>query len=62
MSTFNVFLEINEGGNCFAHVPSLPGCMLRAGDEETAVNILPQIIGTGVGGFGECTGSAAPDR
>ncbi len=46
MTTYDIYLELNEAGNCFAHVPAIPGCMVRAKDQETAVANLPQMIRT----------------
>jgi predicted RNase H-like HicB family nuclease len=44
MTTYDIYLEINEAGNCLAHVPELAGCMVRGEDEVTAMAMLPQSI------------------
>ena len=46
MTVYDIYLEINQAGNCFAHVPALPGCILRAKDQESAVAALPGSIRT----------------
>ena len=44
MEPYDVYLEIGREGKCMAHVPELPGCMVRAASQEEALAALPQAI------------------
>src|SRR4051812_21747518 len=43
-SAYTVYLELSEQGECMAHVPTLPGCVVRAADQATALTALPDAI------------------
>jgi uncharacterized damage-inducible protein DinB/predicted RNase H-like HicB family nuclease len=43
-SALRVYLECAEGGPCMAHVPSLPGCYVRAQTREAALAELPGAV------------------
>jgi predicted RNase H-like HicB family nuclease/uncharacterized damage-inducible protein DinB len=44
MTRYHVYLEIADDGQCFAHVPKLPGCHVRALTREEALRQLPGAI------------------
>lgn len=44
MTRYAVYLERAEGGLCMAHVPALPGCMVRATGRDEALGALPGAI------------------
>lgn len=44
MSHFDLYVELNPAGTCLVHVPVLPGCLVRAANQETALALLPQHI------------------
>ncbi len=41
---YSVYLETAEEGLCLAHVPALPGCVVRANDREAALKALPDVV------------------
>ena len=44
MAKYAVYLEIDEDGKCMAHVPDLPGCIVRAPTQDDALRRLPDAI------------------
>jgi len=44
MTRHAVYLEIAEDGRCMAHVPELPGCIVRAPARNQALAQLPGAI------------------
>lgn len=44
MTTYQIYLEIQPGVGCMAHVPELPGCFQRAGSQEEALSKLQYAI------------------
>ncbi len=46
MAQYQVCLEIGEAGECLAHVPELPGCIVHASTQEEALAVLPDAIRT----------------
>lgn len=40
----DVYLEVDKSGLCMAHVLDLPGCFVRAANEEAALTALPPAI------------------
>ena len=43
-AALTVYLECGDKGPCMAHVPSLPGCYVRARTRETALDALPGAV------------------
>ncbi|HIE37753.1 MAG TPA: DUF664 domain-containing protein [Anaerolineae bacterium] len=41
---YAVYLEMAEDGRCMAHVPDLPGCIVRASDRDEALRRVPEAI------------------
>jgi hypothetical protein len=41
MAAYDVFLEIGGDENCLAHVPGIPGCMVRGKDEAELARHVP---------------------
>lgn len=44
MTHYAVYLELGPAGDCLAHVPSLPGCFVRAPTRDEALAALPDVI------------------
>jgi uncharacterized damage-inducible protein DinB/predicted RNase H-like HicB family nuclease len=44
MEHYSVYLELAHSGLCLAHVPELPGCIVRAPTREDALKQLPDAI------------------
>jgi len=44
MARYAVYLEIAEDGRCMAHVPDLPGCIVRALDRDETLRQVPEAI------------------
>ncbi len=44
MISYPVYLEIDVDGICMAHVPALPGCIVRASSRDEAMRRLPDAI------------------
>lgn len=44
MPQYPVYLETARAGTCLAHVPALPGCVVRAASREEVLRHLPQAI------------------
>lgn len=44
MAGYDVYLEVGPRGVCLAHVPALPGCTARAGNQAGALAALPAAI------------------
>lgn len=44
MSRLAVYLEIDDGGRCMAHVPELPGCFVRASSRDRALALMSAAI------------------
>ncbi len=44
MTCYDIYLEVGPGGECMAHVPSLPGCFARASSRKGALAALPEAI------------------
>jgi predicted RNase H-like HicB family nuclease/uncharacterized damage-inducible protein DinB len=62
MTRYGVYLEIARNGQCYAHVPDLPGCFVRAASRDEALGQLPEVIrayGAWLGRHGE---PAPPDE
>jgi predicted RNase H-like HicB family nuclease/uncharacterized damage-inducible protein DinB len=44
MTCYAVYLEVGEDDRCLAHVPELPGCIMRAATTDEALRRLPNAI------------------
>jgi predicted RNase H-like HicB family nuclease/uncharacterized damage-inducible protein DinB len=44
MARLAVYLEMDAGGRCMAHVPELPGCFTRASSRDRALDLVPAAI------------------
>jgi len=44
MTRYAAYLEVGSEGLCMAHVPDLPGCIVRAASRDEAMCRLPEAI------------------